>query len=679
MIEINKLRKGYGERILIDNFSYLFTNKLYQIKGPSGCGKTTLLNILLGLDTKFQGNIKIMGTDIRTIPRDWLLRSIYAYIPQEFELIESLTVFENLTLFANFQTKDDVSKKVNYYLNIFTLEKKKDVKIYNLSGGEKKRVSIIRALLKDSKILIADEPFAGLDQQYQGITYKIFKEISKEKPVIIVNHDDIVGDSYYDEIIDFANLPYKEINNSYNDDDLLTNKNLSFDQGFNFKLIASNMKRFLFSNLLILFILLLGFGISILALTYSNIDESKITSEEMKKTPYDSFLLRMGNSYDSYIYIKNKYPNIAEAFISDGFKDSFNYAKAVIIKNTDDILKENEIIVTDYFVNELVSSNKLEKKENYSDYINEEVIVYVRDQYFKAFKIKEIRITNFNDVKKEINHNIEKIMWQHNSFSFAVLEVSPNDFNDLLYYNGEIDGNKYFNIRQYGSPIYLVENDMLKDNEILADPALNLTSFNYKTDKRYTITGDSFISNTIEVSPDKYKEIIYLSKNQSFLLYENQLYSFLSLESDYNINNWLNSLIVTALYNRLFVYTYTKYLAFIVMTIIILLLIFNPSIGVKRIKKNIRSLRNQGASTRFIYKNYFFIDYIFYLLIYIIALIINVYINNKLNYNANLIFDSYTYIKICYFNYIKIFLLATVFVMVMFIIHVITLRNAVKK
>src|SRR5690606_4526322 len=102
-----------------------------------------------------------------------------------------------------------------------TLEKKKDVKIYNLSGGEKKRVSIIRALLKDSKILIADEPFAGLDQQYQGITYKIFKEISKEKPVIIVNHDDIVGDSYYDEIIDFANLPYKEINNSYNDDDLL--------------------------------------------------------------------------------------------------------------------------------------------------------------------------------------------------------------------------------------------------------------------------------------------------------------------------------------------------------------------------------------------------------------------------------------------------------------------------
>jgi len=524
MIEINKLRKGYGERILINNFSYLFTNKLYQIKGSSGCGKTTLLNILLGLDTKFKGNIKIMGTDIRKSPRDWLLRSIFAYIPQEFELIESLTVFENLTLLANFQTKDDEQKKINYYLNIFSLEKKKNVKVYNLSGGEKKRVSIIRALLKDSVILLADEPFAGLDQQYQAITYKIFKEISKEKPVIIVNHDDNVGDSYYDEIIDFANLPHEEIKKSHKDDNLLINKNFSFNQGFNLKLIASNMKRFLFSNLIILFILLLGFGISILALTYSNIDESKIISEEMKKTPFDSFLLWMDSSYDKYKYIKNKYPDIEEAFIPEGFKDYYNNPKAVIIKNPDNVLKENEIIVTDYFVDELVSSNKLEKKENYSDYINEEVMIYVRDQYIKIFIIKEIRITNYNEVKKEINPNIEKIMWEQNSFSFAILEVCSNDFNDLLYYNGEIDENKYFNLRQFGNPIYLVINEKLKDDEILADPALNIPSFNYKTDKRYIITGESSISNTIEVSPNKYKEIIYMSKNQSFLLSENHLF-----------------------------------------------------------------------------------------------------------------------------------------------------------
>lgn len=106
-----------------------------------------------------------------------------------------------------------------------------------------------------------------------------------------------------------------------------------------------------------------------------------------------------------------------------------------------------------------------------------------------------------------------------------------------------------------------------------------------------------------------------MSKNQSFLLYDDQLYSFLSLVSNYFINNWMNTLIVTALNNNIFVSTYSKYLAFLTMIIIILLLIFNPRIGVKRIKKDIRSLRNQGCSISFIYKNYLFMDYIFYLFI----------------------------------------------------------------
>lgn len=97
-------------------------------------------------------------------------------------------------------------------------------------------------------------------------------------------------------------------------------------------------------------------------MTYSNVDESKIISDEIKKRPYDSFLLWMDTSYDNYNYIKNKYPDIAEAFILEGFKDYNNSPKAVIIKNLGDALKGNEIKVTDYFIDELVSSNKLEKK-----------------------------------------------------------------------------------------------------------------------------------------------------------------------------------------------------------------------------------------------------------------------------------------------------------------------------
>lgn len=75
-------------------------------------------------------------------------------------------------------------------------------------------------------------------------------------------------------------------------------------------------------------------------------------------------------------------------------------------------------------------------------------------------------------------------MWEQNSFSFAILEVFSNYFNDLLYYNGQIDENKYFNLRQFGNPIYLVINEKLKDDEILADPTLNTSSFNYKTKKK---------------------------------------------------------------------------------------------------------------------------------------------------------------------------------------------------
>ena len=188
---------GNQEFKALDNINLtLEEGKFVVILGPSGAGKSTLLNLLGGLDSPTQGKIIVEDCDIATLSENELAdyrASKVGFIFQFYNLIPALTVHENVKLVhenapnAISATKvlDDVGLKDHY--KKFPSE---------LSGGEQQRVSIARAIAKNPKILLCDEPTGALDSKTGGLVLKLLLNLAKEygKTIVIVTHNQKISE-----------------------------------------------------------------------------------------------------------------------------------------------------------------------------------------------------------------------------------------------------------------------------------------------------------------------------------------------------------------------------------------------------------------------------------------------------------------------------------------------------
>ena len=164
-----------------------------SVVGSSGSGKSTLLNILGGLDWEYTGHVLIDGTDIKEYNPNFYRRHIVGTIFQQFYLIPSLSVEENILLPMKFTgSKDiDVSKRLNYLLDMVDLKNRRKHLPKELSGGQAQRVAIARALIDTPKIVLADEPTGNLDSKTGESILNLLKELNKTEgvTVILVTHD----------------------------------------------------------------------------------------------------------------------------------------------------------------------------------------------------------------------------------------------------------------------------------------------------------------------------------------------------------------------------------------------------------------------------------------------------------------------------------------------------------
>ncbi|MFI3329403.1 MAG: ABC transporter ATP-binding protein [bacterium] len=176
------------------------------ILGPSGAGKSTLLNMLGGLDSPTSGNIFVEGKDIATLSNNELAdyrASKVGFIFQFYNLIEALTVYENVKL-VHENTKDAISAtKALEEVGLSNQLKKFPTE---LSGGEQQRVSIARAIAKNPKILLCDEPTGALDSKTGEIVLKLLLNLSKEhkKTIVVVTHNQNIA-SIADVVINVKN------------------------------------------------------------------------------------------------------------------------------------------------------------------------------------------------------------------------------------------------------------------------------------------------------------------------------------------------------------------------------------------------------------------------------------------------------------------------------------------
>ena len=178
MLEVKNLTKKFDDRLVLNDFSYSFdTAGIYLLRGKSGVGKTTLLRSLSGLDKEYEGEI----TPINSV----------SFSFQEHRLFPTLSALDNI-LEASYEsyTEQDRERAVSL-LSSLNLSPEEQAKLPDeLSGGMKQRVSFARAILKDSDILLLDEPTKELDENLREKILETIKSESRRRLVIVVSHNE---------------------------------------------------------------------------------------------------------------------------------------------------------------------------------------------------------------------------------------------------------------------------------------------------------------------------------------------------------------------------------------------------------------------------------------------------------------------------------------------------------
>lgn len=199
MIEIKNLTKLYDHQYIFKNFNLKIPKQtMVAIMGKSGKGKTTLLNIIGLLEDYQSGEVIIDGQSITYGSLDAMLALRYqiSYLFQNFALIDTMSVEDNLKIALEYSslTKKEKELAIKEALKSVGLSGKEKRKVHTLSGGQQQRVAMARVILKDSPIILCDEPTGSLDHDNAMIIMKLLMQLRNQgKTIIIVTHDSSIA------------------------------------------------------------------------------------------------------------------------------------------------------------------------------------------------------------------------------------------------------------------------------------------------------------------------------------------------------------------------------------------------------------------------------------------------------------------------------------------------------
>ena len=194
-LKIEHLCKQFKDKKAVDDASLTLTPGVWGLLGANGAGKTTLMRMLANVMTPTSGAVCYDGTDIRKMGETY--RDIFGFLPQDFGYSRDFTVKDYLEYVAALKDVParETENKINHLLEVLTLSDVKRKKIAKLSGGMKRRVGIAQAMLNEPKVLVMDEPTAGLDPGERVRFRNFISEFSHDRIVLISTH--IVSDIEY--------------------------------------------------------------------------------------------------------------------------------------------------------------------------------------------------------------------------------------------------------------------------------------------------------------------------------------------------------------------------------------------------------------------------------------------------------------------------------------------------
>ncbi len=524
MLELRNINKSYitkNERVnVLKNINFTFPDKgLFVLMGPSGCGKSSLLNILTGLDSKYEGRVLYNNENIKDIYDNY--RNEISYMTQSFNLFDNLTVFENVNLSLELLGKSDKTK-VETILKDFEIYDLANKKCNTLSGGEKARVSIARAVIKNPKIIFCDEPTGNLDDKTSKLVWTLLKKISETVLVIIASHDE--KNSY-----EFGNV-IKIIDGQINEEiinNVVSNKNtfIKYKTSSNLSL---NLLFKIFNNKKMLYILsILVMSISFIMFGLFN----KLSSVNIKKAEINTIinsdineitLYKKGNINDYTIYFSQNDLKTTHKLLQNS--DSY-YASSLLSNNNIFTFEfENTLDITDYY--KLYNSSANENN------------VFI-DERLCSFKILGRKPIYENEIM--ISNFLADYIIRFSSFDENGNQISFNNYSDILESTLKVSNEKVVI-----SGIYIVNENIKEKNFIsLGDKDLLLKYlYTYYVNENYfkiSKFSENFVSpGLFDFKVDEKDAQVYLSDE----VLENEIY----IDSDKNKVN-LNIIDKNKLFN----------------------------------------------------------------------------------------------------------------------------------
>ncbi len=189
----NNLRKSYGNKEIVKGISInVKRGEVVGLLGPNGAGKTTTFYMITGMIRPNSGEVKLDETNITSLPMYQRSRKGIGYLAQEPSVFTKLSVEDNLRLVLEMTalTKEEQSQRLEKLLTDFSIDHIRKSKAYTLSGGERRRTEIARALVMEPKFILLDEPFSGIDPiAVEDIQQIIFDLKSRNIGVLITDHN----------------------------------------------------------------------------------------------------------------------------------------------------------------------------------------------------------------------------------------------------------------------------------------------------------------------------------------------------------------------------------------------------------------------------------------------------------------------------------------------------------
>ena len=197
VIEFDNVSMSFGNRLILENISFKINERtILGLLGPNGAGKSTIFNIITGLIKPKKGIIKILGEDATEYPVYIRAKKFHTgYVPQYGGAFADLTLHDNLKAISEIviDDKNYRTERINYLISKLELERLKDIKYRDLSGGEKKKCVIGLALLSRPKILLLDEPFSALDVLTIKMLQELIVQLQQENNITILLCDHIAN------------------------------------------------------------------------------------------------------------------------------------------------------------------------------------------------------------------------------------------------------------------------------------------------------------------------------------------------------------------------------------------------------------------------------------------------------------------------------------------------------